>query len=225
MRVLPLFIALSIIGCSAETAPAPDAKTPPNAAEITAPSGAYVLDPSHASLVFRVDHLGFSHYTASFDRFDAALNFDPSAPETMTLSARIDVSSLDIPTPPDGFLTDLLGADWFDAETYPEITFQSTEITPTGPDQARVDGNMTMLGTTVPLSFDVTYKGGYAGYPPYDPNARIGFIAEGKINRSHFGLDTGLPPEGSTMGVADLVTFRIDAEFTGPPAEEANNNP
>lgn len=226
MRLLPYVISLAVLGCSVDTPPAIDTKkTKVSTPEISAPAGLYKLDPSHASLVFRVNHLGFSQYTANFSTFDATLNFDPQSPETMGVEATIDVSSLTLPTPPDGFLNELLGADWFNATTYPEISYQSQEITKTGPTNVRVDGVMTMLGTTAPVSLDVTYIGGYAGYPPYDPNARIGFIAEGSLSRSDFGLAFGLPPEGSTMGVADLVTFRIDAEFTGPPSEESNHNP
>ncbi|MEX6632740.1 YceI family protein [Hyphococcus lacteus] len=226
MRLLPYVIALAVVGCSADTSPVNEPKqTKVSTPEISAPAGLYKLDPSHASLVFRIDHLGFSHYTANFATFDATLNFDPQSPETMSVEATIDVSSLTLPSPPDGFLSDLLGTDWFNAVTYPEIRFQSQEITKTGPANVRVDGVMTMLGTTAPLSLDVTYIGGYAGYPPHDPNARIGFIAEGSLSRSDYGLVFGLPPEGSTMGVGDLVTFRIDGEFTGPPTEESDQNP
>ena len=47
-----------------------------------APAGVYALDPSHASLVFRIDHIGLSRFTARFTDFDAALTFDPTAPDT-----------------------------------------------------------------------------------------------------------------------------------------------
>ncbi len=50
-----------------------------------APAGEYQLDPAHARLLFRVNHLGFSHYTALIQKFDAKIGFDPDNPETMTV--------------------------------------------------------------------------------------------------------------------------------------------
>lgn len=182
-------------------------------------AGVYRLDKHHASLVFAADHLGFSNYVGQFTRFDATLTIDPAAPEAATLTATVDPTSLTIPTPPDGFLETLLGPDWLNTAAFPEITFTSTQIRQTGPADAEVTGDLTFLGATVPVSFNVRFNGAYPGYPPYDPNARAGFHASGSLSRSAFGLTYGLPPEGSTMGVGDTVKFWIDAEFTGPPAE------
>lgn len=200
---------------AAETAPvdaAPD--------EITVPAGAYTLDKSHASLVFQVNHIGFSNYTGLFSDFDAALQFDPQAPETMSVEAVIDVSSLVIPAPPEGFRETLMGPDWFKAADHPQMTFRSTKVTQTGPRTATVEGELTMLGATAPVTLEAEFIGGYPGYPPYDPNARIGFSAHGTLARSDFGFTQGLPPEGTTMGVGDLVSFEFDGEFSGPPTPE-----
>lgn len=215
----PIFSAALLSGCGPAKPPAP------TAAEITAPAGTYTLDPYHASLVFRADHLGFSFYTGSFATFDAMLTFDPASVESMAVIASIDVASLVIPTPPPGFRDTMLGPAWFNAAAHPEIIFESTAVTQTGPRTARVDGVMRFLGAAAPLSFDAEFVGGYAGFPPYDPQARIGFTASGVLNRSDFGLTEGLPPEGSTMGVADEISFRIDAEFLGPPAPETAPEP
>lgn len=182
-------------------------------------AGVYRLDKHHASLVFAADHLGFSNYVGQFTRFDATLTIDPAAPEAATLTATVDPTSLTIPTPPEGFLETLLGPDWLNTAAFPEITFTSTQIRQTGPADAEVTGDLTFLGATVPVSFNVRFNGAYPGYPPYDPNARAGFHAAGSLSRSAFGMTYGLPPEGSTMGVGDTVKFWIDAEFTGPPTE------
>ena len=195
--------------------------TPDPALANGAGAGVYRLDKHHASLVFAVDHLGFSNYVGQFTRFVATLTIDPAAPEAATLTATVDPSSLTIPTPPEGFLETLLGADWLNTATFPEITFTSTQIRQTGPADADVTGDLTFLGVTVPVSFQVHFNGAYPGYPPYDPNARAGFHAAGSLNRSDFGMTHGLPPEGSSMGVGDKVKFWIDAEFTGPPPEAA----
>lgn len=216
--LLTLSASLALAACSEPAAPAGTAQAAPE--DITAPAGEYRLDKSHASLVFQVNHIGFSNYTGMFSNFDATLRFDPAAPETMSVTASVDVSSLVIPSPPEGFHAELMGPDWFGAADHPQITFRSTKVTQTGPRTATVDGELTMLGASAPVSLEAAFIGGYPGYPPYDPNARIGFSAHGTLKRSDFGFTQGLPPEGTTMGVGDLVSVEFDGEFSGPPAPE-----
>lgn len=179
------------------------------------PSGAYRIDPSHSTVHFRVNHLGFANYTASFERFNADLTLDPADPEAAQLNATIDARSLALPNPPAGFLEDMLGAGWFDTAQFPEIIFRSTRVELTGANTARVTGDFTLHGVTKPVTLDVTFNGGYAGHE-LDPNARIGFSARGAFNRSDFGMGFGVPPEGSTMGVSDRVEVIIETEFNGP---------
>ncbi|WP_371224054.1 YceI family protein [Roseovarius sp. 2305UL8-3] len=183
------------------------------------PAQEFRLDPSHASLVFSVNHLGLTNYTAGFDSFDATLTLDPANPAAAKLTATINPSSLDLPSPPEGFLDAMLAAPWFDVATYPAITFTSDSVTLTDEDSATVTGQMTMLGASAPVTLQVDLNGAIpAG--TFEPHARIGFSATGEINRSAFGMTYGVPEPGSTAGVGDLVTFRIEAEFTGTiPAE------
>lgn len=209
----------------AYTAVEPAAVLPDPALANGAPAGVYRLDPHHASLVFSVDHLGFSSYVGQFTRFDATLTIDPADPEKAELTASIDPASLSVPTPPEGFLAELLGPQWLNAGAFPEIRFASTEIVLTSPDSAAVTGNLDFLGVSLPVTFEAVFNGAYPGFAPYDPAARAGFAAKGSLSRSAFGLDYGLPPEGTRMGVGDTVKFRIDAEFTGPPLEEASPAP
>ncbi len=224
-RALLLACALLPAACTAASSPAAD--TPPTeviadpALANGAAAGVYTLDKHHASVVFAADHLGFSNYVGQFTRFDAALTIEPADPEAATLTATVDPASLTIPNPPEGFLADLLGPQWFNTADFPEIRFGSTAIQLTNPSEADVTGNLTFLGTTLPLTFQARVNGAYPGFPPYDPNARVGFHASGSLSRSAFGMTLGLPPEGSTMGVGEKVKFWLDAEFTGPPAPEA----
>lgn len=205
--------------------PAGEAPPAPEAAVVhDAPAGEYKLDASHASLEFRVNHIGFSMYTARFDKFDATLHFEPAAPEAMSIAATVDVRSLVLPAPPAGFTEEMLGGQWFDAARYPEITFHSSAVERTGPNTARVTGDLTLHGITKPLTLEARFNGGYASNP-YDPHARIGFSAHGTVKRSDFGMAFGLPPEGSNMGVFDDVTIVIEAEFNGPVAAGAPANP
>jgi polyisoprenoid-binding protein YceI len=179
------------------------------------PAGDYTLDKSHASLSFKVNHLGFSHYTARFTDFDAKLKFDPANPSASTVEATIDPKSLTLPSPPAGFKDELTGKSWLDAGQYPAITFRSTKVEVTGANTADVTGDFTLHGVTKPVVLKATFNGGYAGHP-MDPHARIGFSAHGVFKRSEFGIGYGVPAPGTTMGVSDEVDVQIDAEFSGP---------
>lgn len=179
------------------------------------PAGAYKLDPSHATLVFKVNHLGFSNYTAQFRKFTAEMTLDPARPETATLVATVDLESLDIPAPPAGFVDELLSDTWLGASITPQMKFESTSVTRTGPATADIVGNLKLKGVTKPVTLHATFNGGYEGHP-MDPAARLGFSAHGTLKRSNFGIDIGIPAPGSTMGVFDEVTIDIETEFTGP---------
>lgn len=179
------------------------------------PPGAYTLDASHTSLVFRLDHLGFSRYTARFTKLDAKLQFDPANFTTSTLKVTIDAKSIDADGAPKGFMDSLRGPEWLDAAKYPQIVFTSTKVEKTGAKTMRITGTLALHGTTKPVVLNATYNGGYAGHP-MDPNARIGFSAEGKFKRSDFGISYGIPAPGTTMGVGDDVVMQIETEFTGP---------
>lgn len=212
-------LALSLAACSQPAADnASQAKAPP-AAEVksTATAGVYDLDKTHASVTFRVDHLGMSRYTARFTGIDGRLNFDPANPAAMSVEASVDTGSIktDYPNPTPNFDAELAGPNWLDAARFPKITFKSTAVEPTGPNTAKVTGDFTLHGVTRPLVLAVTFNGGYDG-APMDPGSRIGFSAQGKLKRSDFGVSYGVPQPGSTFGVGDEVEIQIEAEFTKP---------
>jgi polyisoprenoid-binding protein YceI len=187
-------------------------------AATAAPAGTYTLDRNHASLIFRVNHLGFSHYTARFTRFEAKLEFDPADPAASIVTATIDPSSIetDNPDPTLDFDHQLQNRDWLNTAQFPQMTFRSTTLELTGPNTARMTGELGLHGVTHPVSLDVTFNGGYAGHPLDPSGARIGFSAQGSLKRSEFGISEGVPPPGSTFGVSDEVEILIEAEFTRP---------
>ena len=200
----------------AETKTVAEAPAPvvPIATEV--PAGTYKLDKAHASLDFRVSHIGFSNYTARFAAFDAELQLDPKNPSASSVTATVDPRSLTLPTPPKGFIEELLNEKWLGAAQFPQMTFKSTKVELTGPNTARITGDFTLKGVTLPVTLDATFNGGYAGNQ-YEPNARIGFSAKGALKRAEFGVKEGVPPPGTNFGVSDNVDIIIEAEFTGPP--------
>jgi polyisoprenoid-binding protein YceI len=196
----------------------------PQAGTGSVPGGSYTLDKPHASLIFRVNHLGFSHWTARFTRFDAKLQFDPASPATAQVTVTIDPASITPDNPPPGFVASLRGAQWLNAAQFSKITYRSARVEPVGPNAMRIFGDLTLHGKTQPVVLDATYNGGYIGHP-MDPHARIGFSAHGTLKRSDFGIAFGIPQPGSTMGVSDAVEFSIEAEFSGPSWAGAGNTP
>jgi len=218
--LMPGVLALLAV-CSLPLAAANDAPAAPAPAVSAAvPAGAYTLDKTHASITFRVNHLGFSRYTAQFKQFDAQLQFDPENIAASSVTATIDPRSLDLDSPPPGFVDQLLGEQWFNVAQFPLMSFKSTKVEALEGNKARVTGDFTLHGVTKPVVLDATFNGGYAGHP-MDPHARVGFSASGTLLRSDFGIDYGIPEPGSTMGVSDEVEIAIEVEFSGPPLATA----
>jgi len=182
------------------------------------PAGTYRLDPAHASLLFRVDHMGMSNYTARFTRLAADLELYPANPGAARLTATVDPRSLetDFPDPAYDFDAQLQGPDWLDAARFPQITFRSTRIELTGPASARITGKLALHGMTAPLTLEATFNGGYASFALDPAGSRIGFSARGELTRSVFGIAFGIPAPGSIIGVGDRVEIIIEAEFTRP---------
>ena len=224
MRMLSVLCASLLLAACTPKGNDGDKAIAPASEAPKVPAGAYVLDKSHASLVFRVSHLGFSNYTARFEHFDAQLQFDPNNLSASSVTATIDPTSLRLDNPPVGFTESLLGSDWLDATQYPQMTYRSTKVEVIAPNNMRITGDLTLHGMTHPVVLEAVFNGGYAGHP-MDPHARIGFSAQGTLKRSDFGIKFGIPEPGSTMGVGDDVDVAIEAEFSGPAWTQPNSVP
>jgi polyisoprenoid-binding protein YceI len=176
------------------------------------PAGIYTADPSHAIIVFSVSHLGLSDFVATFDTVESVLSVDPDDPVAASVSARIPVSSIDLPGNSPEFLQTILGPAFFDAENHPEINFVSNSVDLTSEKEAMINGSLTLLGVERPITLVARYNSGY-GPGVFEPVARIGFSATAAFNRSDFGMTFGVPPEGSAIGVGDEVSVQLEMEF------------
>jgi polyisoprenoid-binding protein YceI len=183
------------------------------------PAGVYAIDPTHASLTFRVSHMGLSRYTARFTKVRGRLSLDPENPAASQLVATIDPRSIktDFPLPQPDFDAQLAGPDWLDADKYPEMKFTSKSIVLTSPDTAKVNGDLSLHGATRPVTLDVTFNGGVAKQPMGMPGARIGFSAQGTLKRSDFGMTKFITLPDNKPGIGDDVEFWIEAEMTNAP--------
>jgi polyisoprenoid-binding protein YceI len=201
MRLLAFLLPLALAACAITAEQTPQTLR-------SLPAGAYQLEKPHASLTFRVKHLGLSYYTARFADFDATLEFDPASPTAAKLNAIINPLSVRTDHPTDAGWDKRLGEDLLGGAKFPQIVFDSTKIETTGEFTGRVTGNLAFMGVTEPVTLDVTYNGGMERAVLYDGRAAVGFSAKGKLNRSAFGLTR------YSSVVGDEVEIVIEAEFT-----------
>ena len=148
-----------------------------------APAGTYALDPFHAAVIAKVSHIGYSYSVFRFDKVAGNLTWDPAAPAKSSLSVSVQTGSIDTNVP--NFPAELSGPKFLNAAGFPQASFVSTSFHQIDANHGKVDGQFTLMGKTVPLSFDVTLVGagkGFMGHP------RIGVHAESSINPADFGL-------------------------------------
>jgi polyisoprenoid-binding protein YceI len=167
------------------------------------PSGAYQMDANHASITFKINHLGFSHYTGRFDKMEATLNLVNNAPEQSGLDVIVYPNNVD--TNNAKLEEDLRGDNWFNVIKFPRATFQSNKIERTGATTAKVSGDFTFMGVTHTIVLDTTLVG--SGLNPMTKKPTLGFTATTNIKRSDYGLQNLLPMVG------DDVALQIEAEF------------
>ena len=195
MRRALLISALTLSACY----------SPPKIAPSAAPAGNYVLDPAHTSVVWSISHVGLSQYTARFDDILGVLSFDPDNPAASRVDIRIDPASVSTGDPEfDGTIA--TGGKYFDAGSFPEIRFVSTQITKLSANSGTITGDLSFRGITKPLTLDTVFNG--AGKSFGHSGKTLGFSAKGKLKRSDFGLSYL-----SNFGIGDDVTLVIEAEF------------
>lgn len=165
----------------------------------------WVIDPGHASITFKADHLGYSVAHGRFHRFDADILFDPEDLSATELTVTIDAASVDTAWPARD--THIRSRDFLNAEAYPAITFVSTGVRQTSDDTAEITGDLTLIGQTLEVTFDATLN--RLAPSPFNPGQIIaGFRVEGVIERALWGMTFG----GAAF--AEFVPVRIDIEIS-----------
>ena len=167
------------------------------------PSGEYALDSTHGYITFTYNHLGFSNPRVGFNSFDTRLSLDSSNPENSKVEVTIDATSIDSRVAE--FNEHLNGSDFFNTAEYPTITFRSTKVEATGENTFDVTGDLTILGTTKPVTLTTTING--AGNHPLKNVPTVGVSASTKLMRSEWGLGAYVP------AVSDEVELSIEVEL------------
>lgn len=165
--------------------------------------GEYSVDTRHTTILFKVSHLGFSKYVGRFNDFEASLDFSPEDFADASLSARVDMASVDVNS--ENLEETLTGPSWFDVEDYPYASFRSTDARLVGDKRAVFTGEMTFLGQTAPIDVMVTFNGG--GVNLLTSSYTIGFEAHTTFKRSDYGLTKFIP------AIGDDIELEIHAEF------------
>ena len=165
------------------------------------------FDPFHTQVEFAAKHLGMMTVRGHFAETSATGNIYPDDPEAS--SVEVTMQSASIRTHNENRDNDLRSSNFLEVDKYPTIHFKSTKIEHTGKDRYTMTGDLTIKGNTHPVTLKVVKYGEFN-----DPmmGHRIGYSAEGRIDRRDFGLTFSMMLDGKFI-VSNEVDILIEGEF------------
>ena len=173
------------------------------------------VDAPHTEVSFSVNHF-FTPVSGTFRSFDVDLVFDPQAPENSTVTVSIDVASVD--TNNERRDDHLQSPDFFDAEKYPKMTFESSSVRKVGPNQLVATGNLSIKEVTKEIELGINLLG-IADLPP-EMQEMMGGIAQ----VASFEASTHVDRRDFEVGVANWAqTMIVGGDVTISIAVEANH--
>ncbi|EIJ44217.1 hypothetical protein BegalDRAFT_3399 [Beggiatoa alba B18LD] len=159
------------------------------------------IDSTHTFPSFEINHMGFSTQRGRFNSTKGTVVLDTQK-KTGSVDIVIDATSID--TGLAKLEEHLRGEDFFNVEKFPTLTFKSTSVNFKDDKPAFIEGNLTLLGTTKPVTLTVNYFN--CGTNPITKKYHCGVDATTSIKRSEFGMSTYVP------AVSDEVKISIQAE-------------
>jgi len=174
----------------------------------TASATKWVIDPMHSEVQFKVKHLVISTVTGFFKDFEGAMETENDDFEDAEISFALNIDSID--TNQSQRDAHLKSAEFFDAEKYPKITFESTSFKKTGDDEFELVGDLTIKGITKPVKLVAEYGG---STQDFYGNTKAGFEVTGKINRKDFGLTYDPVTEAGSIVVGEEIKLIINVQF------------
>ena len=166
------------------------------------------IDKMHSNINFSVTHLVISEVDGSFKVYDGKIVSTTPDFNNASIEFSVDVNSINT----DNSMRDdhLKGDDFFNAATYPKMTFKSTSFTKVSGNKYNLTGDLTVRNVTKKATFNVVY-GGTAkdGYG----NTKAGFKATGSINRFDYGLKWNALTEAGGATVGADVNLSLKLEF------------
>jgi len=174
------------------------------------------IDTAHSAAHFAVRHNLIATVRGTFDKVTGTVEFDGKDITKAKINATIDVATVN--TRVEARNNHLKTADFFNVAKFPAMTFVSTSITPAGTGKFKLNGNLTLLGVTKPLSFDMDAPVG----PFIDAEGvhHFGAQATGKIKRTDFGMNwaNSVTVAGLTgIDISDEVAITLDVEVLRKP--------
>jgi polyisoprenoid-binding protein YceI len=144
------------------------------------------IDEAHTSIGFKIDAVGFPTTLGHFSHYSGRILIDLEHPSKSFTTFTVDSASVDLGSK--SFNDFAKSSLLLDAAKFPTLSFTSTQVEKLDPATARVSGNLTMLGVTKPITLTVNVD-----RDPMTKGRTIGFLADGMIKRSDFGMTSGLP--------------------------------
>ena len=165
------------------------------------------IDASHTTVEFSAKHMMFTTVKGRFANVEGTISLDGDSPAAASVDVTMEAASIDTRNEQrDGHLK---SADFLDAANYPAVTFRSTKIEG-GKDSFTLTGDLTIRGTTRPITLDVTFEG--QGIDPWGGERR-GFSATGSFDRREFGLTWNQALEAGGLLVSNEIKIQIDAQI------------
>ncbi|MEA2361163.1 MAG: hypothetical protein QOD71_308 [Thermoleophilaceae bacterium] len=175
---------------------------------VRVPAGTWKVDPTHSSVGFEVRHLMISTVRGHFSEYDGTLEADPDDPARSRAWGTVKVASIDTGDPDRD--AHLRSPDFFDAERYPEMRFESTRVEHVEGGTYRVAGDLTIKDQKREVVVDATVQG--VGTDPWG-NERVGIAIRGTIDRTDFGLTWQQRLATGGMLVSEDVKIVIDVSM------------
>jgi polyisoprenoid-binding protein YceI len=171
--------------------------------------GTWILDQAHTEVGFSVRHAGISKVRGQFTEAYATLVVGETL-GTSSVEATVQTASFD--SNDDNRDAHVKSPDFFDVEQYPHMKFNATQAQGT-PEGFRLNGDLTIKDTTLPVAFDVEFGG--VAVDPFGAT-RAGFSATAQISRKAFGITSNAALEAGGVLVGDKVTITIDSAYVLP---------
>lgn len=168
-------------------------------------TGTYGIDPVHSHVGFEVKHLGISTFRGNFGGFEGNITVGEGGIEA--IEGSIEVSSVNVPE--EQLIGHLLSPDFFDAENHPKGTFVSTAVSQIDGATYEVTGDLTLRGSTNPVTLAVEVEG--AGTGPTGDSV-LSLKADGEVNRNDYGISWGATLESGAAVVAEKVRLVLTVE-------------
>ena len=169
----------------------------------------YSSDPGHSRIGFVGRHMVFTKVRGQFNEFSATVTV-PDGGDQSRAQVKGSIKTASVSTANEQRDGHLRSGDFFDAEKYPEMTFESTSVKPLGQGRYEVTGNLAIRGTSKPITVEAAVEG-----PLQDPwgNERYGVEAHAKVNRKDWGLNWNMALEAGGVLVSDEIEIEIEAAF------------